>query len=134
MKYDSDISSLIYKLSIKQRTELSDLIHKFKSEGVVINTYDKFTLDDIIEDIDSITRYEIKRKLEADAAEIGESTIPRSRWGVHETHCCFEHGCKYGDQDCPVVVGLTEQVYACDDCDDDSDFFKSDDNEGEKIY
>ena len=25
--------------------------------------------------------------------------------GVHELHCCL-HGCKYGDEDCPVVKGI----------------------------
>ena len=24
--------------------------------------------------------------------------------GVHQTHCCVVHGCKYGDEDCPVVT------------------------------
>lgn len=25
--------------------------------------------------------------------------------GVHASHCCAVHGCKYGDKDCPVVAG-----------------------------
>ena len=28
-----------------------------------------------------------------------------SKYGVHRTHCCILHGCKYGDDDCPVVSG-----------------------------
>ena len=45
------------------------------------------------------------------------TSIPESNWGVHESHCCFEHGCKYGYEDCPVTLGLTQQDYRCEDCD-----------------
>jgi hypothetical protein len=37
---------------------------------------------------------------------------------VHAHHCCKKHGCKYGDDDCPVAYGDVEQVYPCPDCDD----------------
>jgi hypothetical protein len=36
--------------------------------------------------------------------------------GVHESHCCIEHGCKYGDDDCPVSNGVTKQSYTCESC------------------
>lgn len=36
--------------------------------------------------------------------------------GVHAAHCCKEHGCKYGDNDCPVVSGEVEQKNPCQDC------------------
>lgn len=39
--------------------------------------------------------------------------------GVHATHCCKWHGCKYGDPDCPVVSGEVKQQYLCWDCDND---------------
>lgn len=36
------------------------------------------------------------------------------------THCCPVHGCKYGDDDCPVVSGAAKPVYpnnnGCEDC------------------
>ncbi len=41
-----------------------------------------------------------------------------SNTGVHATHCCGEHGCKYGDHDCPVVLGQVEQRYVCEECED----------------
>ena len=41
-----------------------------------------------------------------------------SNIGVHAAHCCKWHGCKYGDEDCPVVLGQVEQLYTCDFCDD----------------
>ena len=48
--------------------------------------------------------------------------------GVHAAHCCAWHGCKYGDEDCPVVLGQVEQLYTCDYCDDelaDEEYFKN---------
>lgn len=36
--------------------------------------------------------------------------------GIHQTHCCIIHGCKYGDEDCPVVQKVIEQSYLCEDC------------------
>ena len=32
------------------------------------------------------------------------------------SHCCVEHGCKYGYKDCPVVIGKVRQKYFCEDC------------------
>lgn len=40
--------------------------------------------------------------------------------GVHQTHCCIMHGCKYGDEDCPVENGEIRQKYICEDCDYDN--------------
>lgn len=37
--------------------------------------------------------------------------------GVHQTHCCIIHGCKYGDEDCPVELGLLTQESPCEHCD-----------------
>jgi hypothetical protein len=36
--------------------------------------------------------------------------------GVHTTHCCSLHGCKYGNSNCPVVLGTHAQEYGCEDC------------------
>lgn len=37
--------------------------------------------------------------------------------GVHQTHCCDKHGCKYGDHKaCPVVLGKVKQEYPCETC------------------
>lgn len=41
-------------------------------------------------------------------------SIPEDRWGVHETHCCKKHGCKYRDEDCPVELGLIEGLISCE--------------------
>jgi hypothetical protein len=40
----------------------------------------------------------------------------RGNIGVHASHCCKWHGCKYGDPDCPVYNGEVEQLYLCEDC------------------
>jgi len=37
--------------------------------------------------------------------------------GVHRTHCCELHGCKYADDKCPVVNGKIQQDYLCELCD-----------------
>ena len=34
-----------------------------------------------------------------------------------KTHCCSLHGCKYCDDNCPVVNREVEQSYICEDCD-----------------
>lgn len=40
--------------------------------------------------------------------------------GVHQSHCCVLHGCKYGkDSECPVVKGDVRQDYICESCDMD---------------
>lgn len=68
--------------------------------------------------ISAITWYEgAKVQYEAIVAlkeETGTS-IPEEKWGVHETHCCKRHGCKYGEHDnCPVTLGLIKQAYGCE--------------------
>ena len=39
--------------------------------------------------------------------------------GTHRTHCCFIHGCKYGNDECPVAKGGIEQEFICEDCEAD---------------
>lgn len=34
--------------------------------------------------------------------------------GVHNTHCCKRHGCKYANEDCPVYHGLLPGVEQCE--------------------
>lgn len=36
---------------------------------------------------------------------------------VHTEHCCSKHGCKYGDEDCPVFTGRKSQSSPCELCD-----------------
>lgn len=35
---------------------------------------------------------------------------------VHVAHCCILHGCKYGDDDCPVALGKMKQEFPCESC------------------
>jgi len=42
--------------------------------------------------------------------------FPEINYGVHQTHCCVFHGCKYGDEDCPVVTKIEDQLYLCEEC------------------
>lgn len=41
--------------------------------------------------------------------------------GVHRTHCCKRHGCKYGDANCPIENGTVVQDYPCESCGNDTD-------------
>lgn len=40
---------------------------------------------------------------------------------VHTEHCCFNDGCKYGDDDCPVYLGYKKQSHVCEACHDLND-------------
>ncbi len=53
-----------------------------------------------------------------------DETVYTPRYiGVHVTHCCVDHGCKYAEEDCPVVSGQYKQKYRspwwCEDCSDE---------------
>lgn len=39
--------------------------------------------------------------------------------GVHRTHCCLKHGCKYGRLDCPVTWKSVKQAYNCEQCEEE---------------
>ena len=46
--------------------------------------------------------------------------MKESEWPVHEGHCCPKHGCKYGDEDCPVTNRLTTKYnHHCEFCEED---------------
>ncbi|MDD4779153.1 MAG: hypothetical protein PHT02_00920 [Tissierellia bacterium] len=45
--------------------------------------------------------------------------MDKSKYGVHASHCCIKHGCKYGDKDCPVVNRKIKQEYLCEYCGED---------------
>lgn len=44
--------------------------------------------------------------------------------GVHTSHCCIEHGCKYGDKNCPVVNGKVKQLYYCENCNIENNVYR----------
>jgi hypothetical protein len=43
--------------------------------------------------------------------------VAPEKYGVHRTHCCKKHGCKYNSENCPVVLGKIDQDYPCEHCD-----------------
>lgn len=124
MKFGSDIQSLIFGLNESQRNEFIELITKWKSDGLSkIGEYsNSFTPDEIIESIITTTKFERNQKKKDDASSKVLTTIPKNNWGVHRTHCCIKHGCKYGDSDCPVELALVEQDYDCESCVDEDIF------------
>lgn len=52
------------------------------------------------------------------------SSVPEDEWGVHRTHCCKKHGCKYSYEYCPVVLGHIKQDYKCESGDFDNGCFE----------
>jgi hypothetical protein len=119
--YDSQINLLVNKMSFEQRDRFVVFLEQLKSEGLLViseSYHRKISINDIIESINFTTRYDIRRDLANKAAEKGETTIQVEDWGVHITHCCSKHGCKYGDIDCPVAIELAKQTYPCESCND----------------
>lgn len=122
----STLNSFIYNLNTKQRLRFIEFLSELKSEGLHIAYETGFlsrnvSIDELIENINSTIEWEQIRKLQEIAASKGETTIPEDEWGVHRTHCCNKHGCKYGDPDCPVVINLLKQDYPCEICRDEKD-------------
>lgn len=54
--------------------------------------------------------------------------------GVHASHCCIKHGCKYGNAGCPVVRGQIEQEYLCEECEADDQQNLTDGEELARLY
>ena len=121
----SDFNSFIYNLNPEQRLRFIDFLNTLKLDGLKIafkssgNRNRDISIDELIEDIHWRTECEEIRAAKTLAASKGETTIPNDDWGVHETHCCLEHGCKYGDKDCPVALDLIKQRYFCESCHDE---------------
>lgn len=70
---------------------------------------------------DRLVRTLQEKELLADAMETLKEANATSvdKEGVHRTHCCVAHGCKYGDRDCPVETGRIKQDYTCEYCEHD---------------
>lgn len=56
------------------------------------------------------TAYNVLKRLLDLIDKPKETSIPKEQWGVHNAHCCVEHGCKYGYDDCPVELGLSDGI------------------------
>ena len=55
--------------------------------------------------------------LVAQAVDMTHVTINGDKpFGVHQSHCCKKHGCKYGNENCPVENGSIEQDTPCERC------------------
>lgn len=54
------------------------------------------------------------------AKTVFRSTLPSIEMDaeddVHANHCCWKHGCKYGDDDCAVTTGAHKQLCPCENC------------------
>lgn len=41
--------------------------------------------------------------------------------GMHASHCCDKHGCKYNNENCPVEKGEVKPEFSCEHCDSDEE-------------
>ena len=122
--FGGTLDSFIYNLNTKQRLRFIEFLSELKSDGnqIAYETdgfrHRDISIDELIGNIHSTIEWKQMRKLQESAANNNQTTIPKDSWGVHEHHCCSKHGCKYGDEDCPVAIKLTEQKYPCEFCND----------------
>jgi hypothetical protein len=115
-----DLESLFYNLNIKQKFRFIEFLKSLKQDGMKIAYIDRYysdvSVDSLINEVMQNIEYDEIRKFEETAASLQQTTKPRKEWGVHRTHCCSKHGCKYGDADCPVAIELIKQDYDCESC------------------
>lgn len=52
------------------------------------------------------------------ASKVARTSIPEENWSEHEKNCCALHGCEFRKEDCPVMLGLTQQKRQCERCDE----------------
>jgi len=71
------------------------------------------TRDEYLNAKSIINQYELEQKR---IRSIKNTSISTSEWDLHRQQCCREHGCKFGNDDCPVVVGILMQNQKCDKC------------------
>jgi len=118
-----NLESLLYNLNVKQKFRFIDFLKSLKQEGMEVAYKDRYysdvSVDSLIDELMRGIEYDEIRKFEETAASLYQTTKTRKEWGVHRTHCCSKHGCKYGDADCPVAIGLIKQDYDCESCLDD---------------
>jgi len=116
-KERNSLDNVLHFLTKTQKLELKDLLIKFEKEGFENLGYlPDFSIPEICKEIDLDIQFSIQQEAAENAARNNQTTIPKENWGVHERHCCKEHGCKYGTIDCPVTLGLVKQEYPCEDC------------------
>lgn len=51
-----------------------------------------------------------------------KNNMAREFLSVHDAHCCPKHGCKYGNEDCPVEAGK-EPGITCETCDFETEIY-----------
>lgn len=105
------IGDLTYCFSDEEKLKFIDFL-----KSVDVKDGERKKIDDVIQDINDRMKFEEKLRKAAEAAENGKTTIPEEDWGVHIGHCCVDHGCKYGEVDCPVSLDLVEQNRDCEYC------------------
>jgi hypothetical protein len=101
-----DIETLIGLRETAERLQTSlDFLVRQAEQITGEETTGGFTFDYILngtELVDLLHRFDERTNLSTD---------------VHTEHCCIEHGCKYGDEGCPVENLQKIQSFPCESCD-----------------
>lgn len=64
----------------------------------------------------ALNKNNIKTEIKNEKGQWIQVDFDEYNLGVHKSHCCLIHGCKYNDDDCPVVLCKVEQDFPCEDC------------------
>ena len=69
-----------------------------------------------------MTHVTINGVKQGEIAETNQREEGSPLWfGVHQSHCCKKHGCKYGEENCPVANGSVKQDTPCERCGTDDE-------------
>lgn len=100
--------------SVKTIRSLRELLNRIYLTYGMTNKVPQVLLDEIEKEItDTEPRI-------VETAVLGNDIVirpePESKRCVHTEHCCKIHGCKYGDDGCPVADETKSQSMPCQVC------------------
>lgn len=105
-------------IDVIQLKSLVDFMCKYYDKSKLTNKEKNFLIKEFLKS-DYITLDKL-HAITLDMNNLDKDMEPE----VHANHCCVIHGCKYGDEDCPVVLGKVKQEYKCEFCCDSNDELK----------
>lgn len=95
--------------------DLMDILNGVHNDGKLNEKEDYYNYEGF-----SVCNGEKHGTIELDLNDFVYPEISEKDYGVHQTHCCVKHGCKYGNRNCPVELGIIAQDYPCEDCDNET--------------
>lgn len=104
----------MYLLKILVKVKGEDVPVFMENEEAGVIATGEITVKDLDSPLEAMSVIEAKERFLKQAVEVNTellgqipTSIPPKQWGVHEKHCTKDT-CKYGDEDCPVILGLAE--------------------------